>query len=94
MLVADLRRVVRVHADAGIDPIVGLGQRDTATHLIRPAAVADRQEPANTGIPSALKHRVTVIIEPGIIEMRMRVDKHKRGTERPQKAQKAQKKKD
>ena len=70
----DLGSIVRMDAHAGIDPFVGLRNRNPATHLVRPAAIADGQDLADTGIPRPLQHVVAIHVEAWIVQMGMGVN--------------------
>src|ERR1043166_9547436 len=70
------RRIVRVNTNAGHDPFVHFGDRNTATHIVRTAAVPNRQNAPHTRIPCPLQDALTIPIEAGIIQVRMRVDEH------------------
>src|SRR5262249_599505 len=65
----DFAGIMRMYTDTGVNPIVRVGDWDPTTHLIRTAAVTDRQYHANSGIPCALQRRVTMGIETRIIEV-------------------------
>jgi hypothetical protein len=55
-------------------PIVLLGYWNTACHVVRTAAVADRNNPVDSGIPGTLHHSIAVRFKTRIIQMSMRVD--------------------
>jgi hypothetical protein len=50
----NLRGVVWVNSDAGVDPGLGLGHGDAASHIVRPASIANRQNAADAGVPRTL----------------------------------------
>ena len=70
--------VMRMDADAGVDPIVSFSERDAAAHCIRTAAIADRQDLTDAGIPCPLQDRIAVIIKTGIVDVSVRIDKHEK----------------
>src|SRR5262249_3491721 len=67
----DLFGIMRMDADAGVNPIVCISNWNPATHLIRTAAVSDREYGADAGVPCALQRQVAIAIETRIVEMCM-----------------------
>src|SRR2546422_9972615 len=65
-----------MNAGARINPIVCLGDRNSTTHLVGPAPVADRKDLANACFPRSLENSFTVVVEPRIIQMSVGIDNH------------------
>ena len=56
MMFFDLAGIVWMHTHAGVDPLVSLGYRNPAAHVVRPASIADSQDGADTGIARPLQN--------------------------------------
>src|SRR5213593_2960271 len=65
-----------MNAGAGINPVVGLSDCDSTTHFVRTTAVADREDFANAGVPRPPEDSFAVVVEAGIVEVRVRVNQH------------------
>src|SRR5262249_19754535 len=86
-------RIVRMHAGAGVDPIVVFSDRDATTHIVGAAAVADSEDRSKPRIPRALKHGFAVAVKAWVVKMGVGIDQHKKKhkeKKEPQEAQKAQ----
>jgi hypothetical protein len=51
-----------------------LSYRNTARHIVRTAAIADRKNPVDSCIPGTLQHGIAVRIKTRVIQMSMRID--------------------
>ena len=67
---------MRMNAGAGVDPVVGLRDRNATSHLVGTGTIPDRENPANTGVPCTLNDGVTILIETRIVEVRVRINEH------------------
>ena len=67
---------MRMHSHRGEDVFVMLGDFDGSAIVLDGSDRADRDQLPNTGLRSALDHRLDVIAELRVGEMAMRIDDH------------------
>ena len=68
--------LVWVDPDAGIDPIVLLGNANRAVERTGTGTAADGKDVHDSGSPRALQHGGAVTIEAWTFQMRMGIDQH------------------
>src|SRR5690242_8684936 len=68
--------VVRVDSNACPNPVMNFSDRDSTPHVVRPASVADCQDPSNPAIPGSLKYSIAICVEARIIQVCMRINQH------------------
>src|SRR4029079_5836723 len=76
MPVFNLCRIVRMDAEAGLDPVIGLCDGDAASHVVRTGSRSDCHNSANTRIPGTLNHIGPVLGIADIVKVRVRINEH------------------
>ena len=66
---SNLFRLMRMHADGGVDPVVAFGVGDGGVHLFRAGAGADRKDGLDSGGLGAGEHGVAVLGELGEVDV-------------------------
>ncbi len=72
--VRGFRRIVRMHADGGVDERVAIGQADGGFEIGRTVAGADRHHALDAGGERALDHGLAVGVELLVIQMAVGID--------------------